>query len=91
MKPGIEEGLTEIFHDIFEDEALVVHPELTARDVPGWDSLTHVRLLLTVERKFGVRISAAEAGQLKTVGDLMQLLRTKNGEHSSEALLRAKL
>ena len=77
MNDRIEASLTEIFHDVFEDDTLVVHRDLTARQVAGWDSLTHIRLLLTAERKFGVRISAAEAGQLKRVGDLIDLLQTK--------------
>jgi acyl carrier protein len=77
MEDRIETGLTEIFQEVFEDDTLVVHRDLTARQVEGWDSLTHVRLLLTAERKFGVRISAAEAGQLKKVGDLMDLLNAK--------------
>ena len=82
IKNGIEEGLAEIFRDIFDDEALVLHRDLTASQVQGWDSLTHVRLLLTAERKFGVRISAAEAGQLKNVGDLMDLLQVKLDKHA---------
>jgi acyl carrier protein len=77
MEDRIETGLTEIFQEVFEDDTLVVHRDLTARQVEGWDSLTHVRLLLTAERKFGVRISAAEAGQLKKVGDLLDLLNAK--------------
>jgi acyl carrier protein len=77
MKDRIEASLTEIFHDVFEDDALVVHRELTAKQVEGWDSLTHIRLLLTAERKFGISISAAEAGQLKKVGDLIDLLHAK--------------
>lgn len=76
-KNGIEERLAEVFHDIFDDETLVLHRDLTASQVQGWDSLTHVRLLLTAERKFGVRISAAEAGQLKNIGDLIDLLELK--------------
>jgi len=74
---GIQEGLTGIFQDIFDDDTLVLCRDLTAKQVQGWDSLTHVRLLLTVERKFGVRFSAAEAGQLSNVGDLLDLLQAK--------------
>jgi len=77
MSDRIQEELTQIFHDVFADDSIVVHRGLTASQVDGWDSLTHVRLLLTTERKFGVRISAAESGRLKSVGDLMDLLRTK--------------
>jgi acyl carrier protein len=81
-REGIQEGLTEIFHDIFDDDTIVLHRELTAKQVEGWDSLTNVRLLLTAERKFGIRISAAEAGQLKNVGELMDLLQAKLGKHT---------
>jgi acyl carrier protein len=81
MSDRIQEDLTQIFHNVFMDSSIVVHRDLTANQVEGWDSLTHVRLLLTAERKFGVRFSAAEAGQLKTVGDLLDLLRSKVGEH----------
>jgi len=83
MKDPIEEGLTQVFHDVFQDDSILVHRGLTASQIDGWDSLTHVRLLLTAERKFGVRINAAEAGQLKTVGDLMDLLRTKVAAHGA--------
>ncbi len=77
MSDQIQDGLTEVFHNVFGDDSIVVHRGLTASQVDGWDSLTHVRLLLTTERKFGVRISAAESGRLKSVGDLMDLLKTK--------------
>ncbi len=36
--------LTDIFHDLFDDDSIVVTPELTAKDVDGWDSLAHIRL-----------------------------------------------
>jgi acyl carrier protein len=77
MSDRIKQDLTQVFHDVFADDTIVLHRELSADQVEGWDSLTHVRLLLTAERKFGVRITAAEAGQLNTVGDLIDLLQTK--------------
>jgi acyl carrier protein len=77
MSDQIQDGLTEVFHNVFADDSIVVHRGLTASQVDGWDSLTHVRLLLTTERKFGVRISAAESGRLKSVGDLMDLINAK--------------
>ena len=40
--------LADIFHDVFDDDAIDLTPELTADDVPEWDSLTHVRLILTI-------------------------------------------
>lgn len=69
--------LTEVFHNVFDDDEIVVRPELTADDVEGWDSLKHVRLLLTVERTFGVRFAASEISKLKSVRDLADLIQRK--------------
>ena len=69
--------LTEILRDVFGDGTLVASPTLTAKDVPGWDSLRNIRLMLTVEKAYGVRFSASEIGKLQNVGDLVRLVQTK--------------
>ena len=73
----IEARLTEIFREVFDDEAIVLRPTMSAKDVDGWDSLTHVRLLLTIEKELKIRMSAHEMGSLKTVGDLVALCHSK--------------
>jgi acyl carrier protein len=73
----IASRLTEVFHDVFDDDSIVVTPELTARDIDGWDSLTHIRLIVTVEKAFKVRFTTSEVGKLKNVGDLMALIRER--------------
>ncbi|MGA3372642.1 MAG: acyl carrier protein [Terracidiphilus sp.] len=50
-------------------------PELSAKDVDGWDSLTHIRLLLTVEKTFKTRFTTSEIGKLENVGDLVALIK----------------
>ena len=77
MSAGVEQSVTEIFRDVFGDDTLEIRPDMTAADVEGWDSLTHVRLLLTIERKFGIRLTASEAARLKTVGDLLDLIQIR--------------
>jgi acyl carrier protein len=69
--------LDTIFQDILDDDELRLSPETTARDVENWDSLSHVRLMLTVEKSFGVKFSAAEIGRLKNVGSLVTLLQDR--------------
>jgi acyl carrier protein len=70
--------LTAIVQDCFDDDELVVTPELSAPDVDGWDSLANVRLMLAVERAFKVKFTAAEIGSFKNVGDLVQAISTKS-------------
>ncbi len=74
---AILDKMTMIFHDVFENEDIVVTPSLTASDVPEWDSLAHVRLILAVQKAFKVKFSAAQIASLKNVGDLMELVRSK--------------
>jgi acyl carrier protein len=69
--------LTGIFHDVLDDDEIVLAPHLTAGDVEGWDSLAHVRLILTIERAFGVSFTASEVGRLKNVGELASLIQSK--------------
>lgn len=75
--PEIYKNLNVIFQDVFDDDTVVVTPELTANDVDGWDSLTHIRLMLTVEKAFKVRFTASEVGKLKNVGELASLIASK--------------
>ena len=71
--------LTTIFRDVFDDPDLTLNREMTADDVSEWDSLSHVRLMLTIERVFRVKFTASQVGSLKNVGDLMDILQHKLG------------
>ena len=71
------QGLTEVLRAVFDDEALVASPAMTAEEVDGWDSLSNIRFIMSVEKKFGVKFSAAEVGKLKNVGELAQLVASK--------------
>jgi acyl carrier protein len=74
---NVEARLTRVFREVFDDDTIVIYPAMTAKDVDGWDSLTHVRLMLTVERRLNIRISAHEMASLKSVGDLIRLVEVK--------------
>jgi acyl carrier protein len=69
--------LTEIFEEVFDDDSITATPALSAKDVDGWDSLTHIRLMLTVERAFKVKFSTSEIGKMETVGDLLRLIKAR--------------
>jgi acyl carrier protein len=68
----------EVFQEVFDDDSIRVTPELSANDVDGWDSLTHIRLILTVQKAFKVKFSTSEIGKLENVGDLVELIKTRN-------------
>jgi acyl carrier protein len=76
-EPQIYARLAEIFQDVFDEDSITVTPELSAKDVDGWDSLTHIRLMLTVERAFKTKFSVPEIGKLENVGDLVTLIKAR--------------
>jgi len=70
--------LTPVFQDVFDDDDITPHADMVADDVSEWDSLSHIRLMISVEREFKVKFTAAEVGSLSRVGDLVALIQKKS-------------
>jgi acyl carrier protein len=77
-EPQVYARLAEIFQDVFDEDSIQVTPELSAKDVDGWDSLTHIRLILTIEKAFKIKFSTSEIGKLANVGDLVALIKVRS-------------
>lgn len=75
--------LNDIFRDLFGDDDMTVTRATSASDVPGWDSLKHISLIVAVENRFGIRIGAAELETLTNVGDLVTTIAAKIGEKTA--------
>lgn len=73
----ITEKLTAIFHEVFNDNSIVLRDDMTAADVDNWDSLTHMLMITKVEDEFGVKFKLKELNKLKMVGDLLKNLEAK--------------
>ncbi len=73
----IKSGLNEVFRRVFANPALEVSAEMTASDVDGRDSLSHIDLIVAIEKRFDVKFSLGELMTFKNVGDLMRSLRAR--------------
>ena len=71
------QSIQEIMADTFDLDDLTVTRETTAADIEEWDSLSHIRLIVAVERAFGVKFSNAEIEGLANVGDLIDTVQAK--------------
>ncbi len=71
------DDLTPIFQDVLEAPDLVLTPNLTAADVPEWDSFNHINIVVAIEAHFGVKFQTAELESLQSVGQLVALLEQK--------------
>ncbi len=68
-----------IINDVFDIdlEKGSVNANTTAKDIEEWDSLSHIRLMVAIERKFNVKFKNSEIEQLKRLGDLVALVEAK--------------
>jgi acyl carrier protein len=70
-------ALADVVRETFLDRSLTIDRSTTAEDVDGWDSLAHMRLMMNVERRFAIGLTAGEAGRLRHIGDLVDLIAGK--------------
>ncbi len=54
-----------------------IQDDTTADQVPGWDSLNHINVILAVEKAFNVRFKGIEVLRCKNIGDLQNLVNSK--------------
>lgn len=73
----IVEKLTLVFHEVFNDNTIVLRDDMTAADVENWDSLTHMLMITKVEEVFGIKFKLKELNKLKMVGDLISTIEVK--------------
>jgi acyl carrier protein len=77
----IRAELQEIFRQVFDDPTIVLKDEMTAADVEGWDSVTHIDLLIAVERALGIKFATAEMSRLKdpdqNIGSFVRMIESK--------------
>ena len=71
--PGIDK-LYAVMTQVFGNFDFCYNPEMTAADVPGWDSLHHTILMIEIERVMGVELSAYETSSLANIGALWDVI-----------------
>jgi acyl carrier protein len=73
----IYEQLTAIFREVLVREDIELRPELTAKDVPGWDSFKQIEIVLAVEAKYGIKLRTREVDALDNVAALVRIILAK--------------
>jgi acyl carrier protein len=73
----IYQKLAPVFQEVFDDETLAPHAKMTSNDVAAWDSLSHIRLICSVEEAFKIRFSSSETQSLENVAAFVGLIHSK--------------
>jgi len=69
--------LTPVFRKIFNAPELEITDEMTANDVEGWDSLSHMLLIADVETAFSIKFKLKDLNKMRNVGDKIDIILTK--------------
>lgn len=67
----------EVFQDVLDDDEIVLTDQTTADDVDDWDSLSHIQLIVAVEKAFHVKFTSKEILSWKNVGELVDSILTR--------------
>ena len=74
---AILKDMTTVIRDTLDNDEILITPATTARDVPEWDSLSHVQLVVAVEKHFKVRFTSAEIRSFKNVGEMCEAIEKR--------------
>lgn len=71
----IHSRLQTIFRDVFDNDTLVISRATHVGDIPEWDSLAQINLVVAIEKDFEIKVSLEDLETLSNVGDMMDLIR----------------
>lgn len=68
----------DVFRAELDDEALVITPDTSQKNLKGWDSLAHIRLVSGIENEFDIQFNLTEIEQITSVRQFVQLIRERS-------------
>jgi acyl carrier protein len=71
------DALTAIARDIFADDSIVLSLNSTADDIPDWDSVNHITLVVSIEQHFHIKFNSAELDGMKNIGEMVTVVKDK--------------
>ena len=73
----ILEQVNSVFKDVLDNEEIVVTANTTADDIDEWDSLSHIQLVVAIEKHFKIRFTSSEINNFKNVGEMCMGIQAK--------------
>jgi len=74
----INEQLTNVFRGVFGDDTITLNDQTTADQIEGWDSMSHINLIIAIEIAFKIEFSNEEIRSFNNVGEMQKCIESKN-------------
>ena len=69
--------LNEIFIDVLDLDECELSDETSANDIEEWDSLSHIQLIVAIEKTFKIKFTSLEIMKWKNVGEMVSTMEEK--------------
>ncbi|CAM4171043.1 acyl carrier protein [Treponema peruense] len=76
-KPEILKEMQDIFIDVLDNDEIVLTEDTSAEDIEEWDSLSHIQLVVGIEKHFNIKLTSKEIMECSNVGDMADCIKGK--------------
>lgn len=66
-----------LFIDVLDNEDIILTEETTSNDIEEWDSLSHIQLIVEIEKTFGIKLTAHEVTGLANIGEMIDTINKR--------------
>ena len=87
-KDQILNEINNIFKDVLDNDEVTVNPKTTSDDIDEWDSLTHIQLIVAIEKKFKLKFSSTEISNWKDVREMIISIENKLNNSSETKIVK---
>jgi len=77
--------LTMIFREVFDNDSIQISDQMTAKDIKQWDSLNHINLIVSAEKKVRDTLHDGGSHSLANVGEFVDAIVKKTSSKSVSA------
>lgn len=76
-KIEILEKVQDIFRDVLDNDEIELTTDMSADDIEEYDSLSHIQLVVAIEKSFGIKFNSKEITSWATIGDMIDCITIK--------------